>query len=58
MSPLQARVIGHEAGKGRNAGRCGALRCEMACGKKFSCGSGSVSVLDSCSISVKIVFCL
>ncbi|XP_064610647.1 uncharacterized protein LOC135474904 isoform X2 [Liolophura sinensis] len=36
----EARVIGHETGKGRNAGRCGALRCEMACGKKFSCGSG------------------
>ena len=37
---IKARVIGHEKGKGRNADRCGALRCEMESGKKFSVGSG------------------
>ena len=36
----EARVIGHEDGKGRNAGRLGALVCEMQCGKKFKVGSG------------------
>ena len=33
-------MIGHDKGKGRNADRCGALRCEMESGKKFSVGSG------------------
>ncbi len=33
-------MIGHEKGKGKNADRTGALRCEMECGKKFSVGSG------------------
>ncbi|XP_055892732.1 uncharacterized protein LOC106077233 [Biomphalaria glabrata] len=36
----EAIVIGHEAGKGSNQHRCGALRCKMACGKEFSVGSG------------------
>ncbi|KAJ6263515.1 hypothetical protein Dda_2079 [Drechslerella dactyloides] len=38
----EAKVIGHEPGKGRNLGRCGALRCEMmdASAKKFKVGTG------------------
>jgi len=36
----EAVVIGHERGKGVNQHRTGALRCRMACGKEFSCGSG------------------
>ncbi|KAK7491401.1 hypothetical protein BaRGS_00017379 [Batillaria attramentaria] len=36
----EAVVIGHEKGKGRNQFVCGALRCRMACGVEFSCGSG------------------
>ncbi|KAK6497488.1 hypothetical protein TWF481_011895 [Arthrobotrys musiformis] len=38
----EAKVIGHEEGKGRNVGRCGALKCEMmdGTGKKFKVGTG------------------
>ncbi|KAK6346318.1 hypothetical protein TWF730_010645 [Orbilia blumenaviensis] len=38
----EAKVIGHEEGKGRNLGRCGALKCEMmdGSGKKFKVGTG------------------
>ena len=36
----EARVIGHIEGKGRNAGRIGSLRVQMANGKEFSLGSG------------------
>ncbi|KAF3927018.1 hypothetical protein ABW21_db0202202 [Orbilia brochopaga] len=38
----EAKVIGHEPGKGRNLGRCGALKCEMMDGsaKKFKVGTG------------------
>jgi DNA ligase-1 len=35
-----ARVIGYEAGKGKYKGMTGALQCQMACGKRFTCGSG------------------
>ena len=37
---VQARVIGFEKGKGRNASVVGALVCVMACGKQFKVGSG------------------
>jgi DNA ligase-1 len=36
----EARVIGHEAGKGRLAGSTGSLIVQMASGKKFKVGSG------------------
>jgi len=36
----EARVVGHEPGKGRHKGRLGALQCELADGTKFSVGSG------------------
>jgi DNA ligase-1 len=36
----EARVIGHEAGKGRFTGLTGALRMEMPDGKRFRIGSG------------------
>ncbi|KAF8322424.1 DNA ligase/mRNA capping enzyme [Cantharellus anzutake] len=36
----EARVIGYTKGKGKHAGKTGALLCEMASGKKFSVGSG------------------
>lgn len=36
----EARVVGHEAGKGRHKGRLGALFVEMANGIKFSVGTG------------------
>ncbi|EPS43532.1 hypothetical protein H072_2478 [Dactylellina haptotyla CBS 200.50] len=38
----EAKVIGHEEGKGRNQGRCGALKCEMMDGSKktFKVGTG------------------
>jgi DNA ligase-1 len=36
----EAEVIGHEDGKGRNKGRCGALVCQLPSGVKFNCGSG------------------
>lgn len=36
----EARVIGHEPGKGRFAGLTGALRMEMPNGKRFRIGSG------------------
>lgn len=35
----EARVIGHETGKGRNTGKCGALLCDYQ-GKIFRVGSG------------------
>lgn len=35
----EARVVGHEAGKGRNTGKCGALLCDYQ-GKVFRVGSG------------------
>ncbi|EWC47087.1 hypothetical protein DRE_03456 [Drechslerella stenobrocha 248] len=38
----EAKIIGHEPGKGRNLGRCGAFKCEMmdGSGKKFKVGTG------------------
>ena len=36
----EARVIAHLPGKGKHAGRLGALRVEMPDGKRFSLGSG------------------
>ncbi len=36
----EARVLGHEAGKGRHTGRLGALLVELANGTKFSVGTG------------------
>jgi DNA ligase 1 len=36
----EARVIGHEPGKGRHKGRLGALLVEMANGTKFAVGTG------------------
>lgn len=36
----EARVTGHQDGKGKHKGRVGALLCEMACGKKFKVGTG------------------
>ncbi|CAG8441009.1 15065_t:CDS:2 [Funneliformis caledonium] len=36
----EAIVIAHEPGKGKYLRQCGALRCEMACGKEFKVGSG------------------
>jgi len=51
-----AEVIGHEKGKGRNAGVCGALKCKMiGSGKEFKVGTGlsdkvrkNVSILSKC----------
>jgi len=44
MHDAEARVVGHEEGKGRNVGRLGALVCTMigpgSDGKKFKVGSG------------------
>lgn len=37
---IEATVIGHIAGKGRNLGRLGALVCVLENGKRFKCGSG------------------
>lgn len=36
----EARVVGHEPGKGRHKGRLGALECELVGGTKFSVGTG------------------
>jgi len=36
----EARVIGHDAGKGRVSGMCGALVCETPDGRRFKVGSG------------------
>lgn len=36
----EARVIGHIAGKGKHAGRLGALQVEMTDGKRFKLGGG------------------
>jgi DNA ligase-1 len=36
----EAEVIGHEPGKGRHAGRLGALTARLANGKEFSVGTG------------------
>ncbi|GBG30136.1 DNA ligase 4 [Hondaea fermentalgiana] len=36
----EGEVIAHEKGKGRNAGRLGALVVRMACGQTFKVGSG------------------
>jgi DNA ligase 1 len=36
----EARVVGHEAGKGRHKGRVGALVCELANGIGFKIGTG------------------
>ena len=33
-------MVGHEPGKGQNAGKCGALTLETPDGRRFSCGSG------------------
>ena len=34
----EALVIGHEAGTGKNTGRCGALRCQNGRGAEFKLG--------------------
>jgi DNA ligase-1 len=36
----EARVVGHQPGAGRHAGRLGALQVELADGKRFSVGTG------------------
>jgi DNA ligase-1 len=36
----EALVIGHEAGKGKHAGRLGALSCKLRSGKRFKVGTG------------------
>ncbi len=36
----EAKVVGHEPGKGRNHGRLGALTLITPDGRQFSCGSG------------------
>jgi len=36
----EARVVGHDAGKGRVSGLCGALVCETPDGRRFKVGSG------------------
>jgi DNA ligase-1 len=36
----EATVVGHLAGKGKHAGKVGALRMEMPDGRRFSLGSG------------------
>jgi DNA ligase-1 len=36
----EARVVGHEPGKGKHKGRLGALMVEMANGKRFAVGTG------------------
>jgi DNA ligase-1 len=36
----EATVVGHLAGKGKHAGKVGALRMEMSDGRRFSLGSG------------------
>lgn len=40
MDDAEAEVIGHEEGKGKHTGRCGALLCVLPSGKKFKVGSG------------------
>jgi len=40
FSDAEATVIGHTAGRGRNASRTGALLCEAADGTRFSVGTG------------------
>jgi DNA ligase-1 len=40
MHDAEAKVIGHEPGKGRLAGMCGALLCRGENGKTFKVGSG------------------
>ena len=37
---VDAMVKGHDPGKGKHAGRCGALLVELANGKQFCVGSG------------------
>jgi hypothetical protein len=36
----EAKVVGYNAGKGKNEGLCGALLCQMPSGQTFKCGSG------------------
>lgn len=36
----EALVIGHEPGKGKHAGRMGALQCKLRSGKQFKVGTG------------------
>ncbi len=36
----EAVVVGYEAGKGRNKGACGALKCKMESGKELKIGTG------------------
>ncbi|KAJ3042037.1 hypothetical protein HDV00_008330 [Rhizophlyctis rosea] len=36
----EAVVIGHEPGKGKHTGACGALKCKMESGKLFNVGTG------------------
>ena len=36
----EAIVTGHEAGKGKHAGRMGALMCKLRSGKTFKVGTG------------------
>jgi DNA ligase-1 len=44
MQDAEAGVIGHEEGKGRNSGKCGALVCKLPTGKQFKVGSGLTDV--------------
>ena len=37
----EAVVVGHETGKGKNAGRLGALVCIDASGRRFKVGTGA-----------------
>jgi DNA ligase-1 len=37
---LDARIVGHEEGKGKHAGRLGALVCELEDGTRFNVGTG------------------
>ena len=36
----EARIKGHEPGKGKHTGRLGALLCELPSGRAFRCGTG------------------
>ena len=36
----EAKVVGHEGGKGKNAYRLGALTLSTPDGRQFSCGTG------------------
>jgi DNA ligase-1 len=44
MHDAEAVVTGHEEGKGKNKGKCGAMVCELPSGKKFKVGTGLTDV--------------